>query len=99
LFTAFQGPATHAQLHWEFGPLRYLLVSPVFHSIHHSLARDSADTNFGAVFSCWDYLFGTASARRIRPDRTGVENNTIPENFMAQIMMPVTTLFRSRPAG
>lgn len=54
-FTAF----THANLHTNLGPVRYVLVSPQAHRVHHSYAREHIDTNFGTVLSVWDRLFGT----------------------------------------
>jgi sterol desaturase/sphingolipid hydroxylase (fatty acid hydroxylase superfamily) len=39
--------------------LRPLLVTADMHRIHHSLAPDQANSNYGAVLSVWDRLFGT----------------------------------------
>lgn len=39
--------------------LNVLLVTPGFHRSHHSLAPEDGGTNFGAVLSIWDRLFGT----------------------------------------
>jgi sterol desaturase/sphingolipid hydroxylase (fatty acid hydroxylase superfamily) len=49
----------HANLRWTFGPLRYFLVSPVFHRWHHSDAPAAQDKNFAAMFSCIDWTMGT----------------------------------------
>ena len=54
-FTAF----IHANLRTNLGPLRYLLVSPQAHRVHHSYAPEHIDTNFGTVLIVWDRLFGT----------------------------------------
>ncbi len=69
----------HANVNWTFGPLRHLLVSPLFHQWHH--ARVDGDVrhygvgNFGAIFSVWDRLFGTWSLPvASRPVRFGVED-------------------------
>ncbi|MEP6571803.1 MAG: sterol desaturase family protein [Gemmatimonadota bacterium] len=103
LFSTFQGAASHAELHWKLGPVRYLFVSPVFHSIHHSTDRQSFDRNFGQVLSLWDYLFGTASSLQERPARTGITDDPLPENIALQVVMPVAELFaafrRSEPSG
>jgi sterol desaturase/sphingolipid hydroxylase (fatty acid hydroxylase superfamily) len=40
-----------------------LFVTPAFHRLHHSLAREDSETNFGTVLSLWDRLFGTARRR------------------------------------
>jgi sterol desaturase/sphingolipid hydroxylase (fatty acid hydroxylase superfamily) len=39
--------------------LQPLLVTADMHRIHHSLMPDQADSNYGAVLSVWDRLFGT----------------------------------------
>ena len=51
---------THCRLDWRFGPLNKVVVSPTFHSVHHSLKPEHHDRNFSGIFSFWDYLFGTA---------------------------------------
>ena len=39
--------------------LRWLLVTPDMHRVHHSVADDEANSNFGFNLSWWDRLFGT----------------------------------------
>ncbi len=39
--------------------LQPVLVTVDMHRIHHSVAFDQANSNYGAVFSIWDRLFGT----------------------------------------
>ncbi len=39
--------------------LRWLLVTPDMHRIHHSVADDEANSNFGFNLSWWDRLSGT----------------------------------------
>lgn len=39
--------------------LRYLLVTPDMHRIHHSVWREETDSNYGFSLSCWDRLFRT----------------------------------------
>ncbi|HZS83208.1 MAG TPA: sterol desaturase family protein [Stellaceae bacterium] len=46
--------------------LQRLLVTSDMHRIHHALARSDADSNYGAVFSLWDRVFGTF--RRLSPE-------------------------------
>ena len=42
--------------------LRWLLVTPNMHCLHHSSFQPETDSNYGQVFSLWDRLFGTYSA-------------------------------------
>lgn len=53
----------HSDLPWDFGPVGYLIASPRYHRLHHSSHPDDFDTNYGNIFSFWDYLFGTVSSR------------------------------------
>jgi sterol desaturase/sphingolipid hydroxylase (fatty acid hydroxylase superfamily) len=39
--------------------LRYFLVTPDMHRVHHSIAENEANSNFGFNLSWWDFLFGT----------------------------------------
>ncbi|CAN5407908.1 sterol desaturase family protein [soil metagenome] len=39
--------------------LRYIIVTPNMHRIHHHYKRPETDTNYGNIFSFWDRLFGT----------------------------------------
>jgi len=53
--------------------LRWLIVTPDMHRIHHSVEDDEANSNFGFNLSCWDRLLGTY---REHP-RAGHEGMTI----------------------
>jgi sterol desaturase/sphingolipid hydroxylase (fatty acid hydroxylase superfamily) len=41
--------------------LRYIIVTPDFHRLHHSSDRRFTDSNYSAAFPIYDYLFGTAT--------------------------------------
>lgn len=42
--------------------LRYVIVTPDLHRIHHSTWQPETDSNYGAVFPVWDLVFGTFRA-------------------------------------
>jgi sterol desaturase/sphingolipid hydroxylase (fatty acid hydroxylase superfamily) len=42
--------------------LRWLLVTPNMHCLHHSSYQPETDSNYGQIFALWDRLFGTYSA-------------------------------------
>ena len=42
--------------------VRYFVVTPDLHRIHHSAWQPETDSNFGAVFPVWDVVFGTFRA-------------------------------------
>ena len=39
--------------------LSYIFVTPNFHKIHHHYMQPHTDSNYGNIFSVWDYVFGT----------------------------------------
>jgi sterol desaturase/sphingolipid hydroxylase (fatty acid hydroxylase superfamily) len=53
--------------------LRWVLVTPDMHRVHHSVEDDETNSNFGFNLSIWDRLFGTY---RDQP-RAGHEDMTI----------------------
>ena len=61
----------HSDLPWDYGPLRYVLAGPRFHKFHHSASPQDFDTNFGNLFTFWDYAFGT-TAKRYREEGSAV---------------------------
>ena len=48
----------HVQFHYPRGLSRWL-HSPAMHHIHHSYLQKHWDTNFAAITSLWDRMFGT----------------------------------------
>jgi sterol desaturase/sphingolipid hydroxylase (fatty acid hydroxylase superfamily) len=82
----------HGELDWDFGPLYYVVVSPVFHSIHHSTIEAHYNKNLGGMFSFWDYIFGTAVAIRSRPTEYGVTGLAMKETLASQLVVPFQML-------
>ena len=48
--------------------LRWLLVTPSMHRIHHSPRRVETDSNYGFHLSVWDRLFGSYRTAPIEPE-------------------------------
>ena len=44
---------------WLDRVLRWIVVTPDMHRVHHSIHRDETDSNFGFNLPWWDRLFGT----------------------------------------
>ena len=53
--------------------LSRLFIVPFLHRGHHSTERREHDTNFGAVFSIWDRIFGTLQEKE--PREIGLKNS------------------------
>lgn len=69
----------HASLGTDYGPLRHVLVTPQSHRIHHSVAPEHHDTNFGTLLSVWDRLFGTAHPDGSAYPQEGIDDPTFPD--------------------
>lgn len=63
----------HANIRTNFGPLKYVLVTPQSHRIHHSIEPRHQDRNFSVILTVWDRMFGTLYPNYDEYPRTGVE--------------------------
>ena len=52
---------------WLDRPLRYVIVTPNLHTVHHSTHRPETDSNFSAVFPIWDVIMGTFRTETRQP--------------------------------
>ena len=50
--------------------VRWIVVTPSLHRVHHSIAREETDSNFGFSVVWWDRLFGTFRAKPRLPEAT-----------------------------
>lgn len=79
----------HANVRWDFGPLRFLIASPRFHRWHHTSEEEGLDRNFAGLFPAIDLLFGTFYMPAGRqPEVFGVIRDSVPEGFLAQLAYP-----------
>lgn len=86
---AFYAIFLHANVRWDFGPLRYVIASPVFHRWHHTSEAEGLDKNFAGLFPWIDLLFGTFyMPRGAQPERFGVVNERVPSTLFAQLAYP-----------
>lgn len=93
-FAIVIGHLNHANLGWNYGPLKYVLNNPKMHIWHH--AKNLPDharygVNFGLTLSIWDYLFKT---NHIPHDGRDIElgfegDETFPSGFFQQEIYPM----------
>jgi sterol desaturase/sphingolipid hydroxylase (fatty acid hydroxylase superfamily) len=94
LFTAF----THANISlpgWLDKGLSLILVSPNMHKVHHHWQQPFTDSNYGAVLSVWDRLFGTYQELDPSQIRYGLDRhypNEEDENFLLLLKKPFRKL-------
>lgn len=91
----FYAVLVHANVGWTFGPLRYVLASPVFHRWHHAAEAEGLNRNFAGMFPFIDLAFGTFHMPLDRsPARYGIPENDVPESMWGQLAYPFR---RKRP--
>jgi len=85
IFGTLIGHFNHANLDIDWGPARYILNSPRMHIWHHDYDAEPPAYNFGIIFSCWDWIFGTAHLPDHPPPRLGYEGvEDMPDDFFGQ---------------
>ena len=92
-FALTVGHLNHANIGWDYGPLKYVFNNPKMHIWHH--AKDLPKhvrygVNFGLSLSLWDYLFKTNyipyNGKDIELGFEGDEH--FPKDFINQELYP-----------
>lgn len=68
----------HTNLNVNVGPLKWVIITPAYHRIHHS-ATVHRGKNLGATLCIWDRLFGTF-----------VDPEKVPDSFPLGLGEPIT---------
>lgn len=83
----------HANVRWDFGPLRYVIATPAFHRWHHTSEEEGLDRNFAGLFPWIDLLFGTFHMPRGRqPQCFGLAGEEMPRGLLGQLAYPWRSL-------
>ncbi len=95
-FLTFYAIFLHADVDWDFGPLRAVVATPVFHRWHHSKDPAAIDKNFAGLLPLWDILFGTYYMPRDRlPCDFGVPEK-VPGGYFGQLWHPFSGWFKRK---
>ena len=95
-FLTFYAIFLHADVDWDFGPLRSVIATPVFHRWHHSKDPQAIDKNFAGLLPVWDILFGTYYMPRDRmPCDFGVPEK-VPTGYFGQLWHPFAGWFKRK---
>jgi sterol desaturase/sphingolipid hydroxylase (fatty acid hydroxylase superfamily) len=85
---------THANFQlpkWLDRPLSMVIVSPNMHKVHHHWQQPYTDSNYGAIFSIWDRMFGTFKKLDTKQIRYGLDRyypNEKDEDFFTLMKKP-----------
>ncbi|HEY1260251.1 MAG TPA: sterol desaturase family protein [Stellaceae bacterium] len=110
---ALHGAAAFAATAFQHGNIRLpeqlerwlqpMLMTTDLHRVHHSVARQHADSNYGAVLSVWDRIFGTYVAiSRNRQDEIVFGVADLPRSDCVKpstMLLTPWLIGRARPAG
>lgn len=81
----------HANIYIPFNLekiLRFFLVTPQMHIIHHSVEKIESDKNFGFNFSIWDYIFKTYQEKFISKGMVGqIGYNQAQEQTIIKLLL------------
>ena len=80
--------------------LRWIIVTPDMHRIHHSVVDTEHGCNFGFNFSCWDRLFGTYLGEAALPQgQMAIGITPFDETDSIRLDKLLTQPFSWRPSG
>ncbi len=105
LLIEFHQAIYHVNVRSNYGFLRYILVTPQSHRIHHSVLPQHQNKNFGGSLSIWDHMFGTQYRNYDEYPETGIEDPYFPheagktpieivDTFGAHFLYPFEALYR-----
>jgi sterol desaturase/sphingolipid hydroxylase (fatty acid hydroxylase superfamily) len=79
----------HSNIKINFGPLRWVLLEPVFHHWHHANEEHAFDKNYAGQLPILDIIFGTAiMENRFGPSKYGTDTY-VPDDFVGQLVHPI----------
>ena len=89
-WVTFQATLAHSNVHWQFGPLKYLLTTPQFHHWHHAADQEGIDKNFAIHLPLIDKVFGTFYLPENKwPSAYGIAPNPVPRGWLRQFLYPL----------
>ena len=83
-----QSHLIHANTRIGFGPLRFVLASPLYHHWHHANEGTTQTSNFSAQLTFMDWIFGTLRLPDKMPERYGIDD-PVPTDYVRQLAYPL----------
>ena len=89
VWAGFQAGLVHSNFGMGFGPLKYLIATPLFHHWHHGSDKEAIDINYAAHLPLLDRLFGTYHMPADRwPEHYGTVGDPLPKGIWRQFLYP-----------
>ncbi len=87
----------HSHISIRYWPwLEHILISPAQHQVHHSIAKEHYDKNFGVALAVWDWCFGSLHLSEKNSDlKFGLlqEENSSSSDLITLYIKPVLEVF------
>jgi sterol desaturase/sphingolipid hydroxylase (fatty acid hydroxylase superfamily) len=84
-----QATFIHANVRFEFGPLKWLIATPQFHHWHHADEPAAIDKNFAVHLPLIDAMFGTMYLPKRWPRGYGLAHGgRVPDGYLRQFFWP-----------
>ncbi len=94
LFSAAIAFFIHSNIRLRFSFLKWCLLTPEFHHLHHSTESKAYNKNFAAQLSLIDWLFGTFYLpEKYRLDTYGIPES-VPSNYFRQLIYPFSEIIK-----
>ncbi len=89
-FVSIQATFIHANVRFNFGGLRWVMVTPQFHHWHHGAEPEAVDKNFAVHLPLLDRMFGTCHLPGDRwPTSYGLAaGKPVPPGYVLQLVNP-----------
>jgi sterol desaturase/sphingolipid hydroxylase (fatty acid hydroxylase superfamily) len=89
VWAGFQAGLVHSNFALNFGPLKYLVATPLFHHWHHGSDREAIDINYAAHLPLLDRMLGIYHMPADRwPEHYGMVGDPQPKGIWRQLLYP-----------
>ncbi len=88
IFFSLHSYLKHSNVNIPFGPLRWILASPIYHHWHHANIERAFDKNYAGQLPVLDIIFNTAIMDRDAPDKYGTDH-PVSNHLGWQLLNPI----------
>ncbi|HTF04546.1 MAG TPA: sterol desaturase family protein [Bacteroidia bacterium] len=88
---------SHCNVKINWGPLKYIFITPETHFWHHSrnIPRRFG-VNYASSLVIWDLIFGFFYNPKDKEPILGIPDNDVPDSFRGQLAYPFKAIFRMK---
>ncbi len=88
---------SHCNIKINWGPIKYIFITPETHYWHHSKNIPGRfGNNYASSLVIWDLIFGYFYNPKDKKPILGIPDNDVPPTFLGQMAYPFKSLFRMK---